>query len=338
MKHFENYNLRKHNTFAVDCFVKHFVCIENEDELHDLARSSLYNENKRLILGAGSNILFKSDFNGLVIIVGMDDILISSETEEYIFVTAGAGAKWHNLVEFALSNKAYGLENLALIPGTVGAAPVQNIGAYGAEQKDFFYELKGYNLETNKFEILNYDDCYFGYRNSVFKNELRDKFIVTSVTYKLNKTPALDYSYKDLQNEFTRNNNASPTPEDVFNAVCKVRQQKLPDYEILGNAGSFFKNPVVSKSKLDSLLAEYPDMVNYKLSETEYKLSAGWLIERSGWKGKIFGNAGVYDRHALILVNLNNASGEEIYELSELIIIDVQSKFDVILEREVIII
>lgn len=329
----ENHSLKNFNTFGVNSKSKYFVEIKSEDDLIKLFKTDVYSNNKRLILGGGSNILLKSDFSGLVIYINIKGKNYQNQGD-YVLASIKAGEIWHDTVLECTKNGYHGLENLALIPGKVGAAPVQNIGAYGVEQVEFVESVKGISLIDFGFRTLSPKECKFSYRDSIFKNELKDKFIITEVVYKLDKEFKKNFSYKDLSDRFA--NIENPDPMDVVKAVCEIRNSKLPDPEKIGNSGSFFKNPVIQKKLYDDIRREYPQFKGYNIG-TGIKVSAGWLIEMCGLKGVKLPNtdAGIYDKHSLILVNNGNATGKEIYLLSEVIIKSVWKKFGITLEREV---
>ena len=334
----QNISLKTYNTFNVDSIAKHFVALSVESEVIDIVGSDIFKQNRFLVLGHGSNILFIDDFNGLVIRNEIKGNKIVSEDDNHILIEVGAGENWHNFVSDNLASGFYGLENLALIPGTVGSAAIQNIGAYGIEQKDFLDSVYGFNIETKKYQRLTNTECEYGYRSSIFKSELKDKFIITSIRYKLNKIAVLNYNYKDITEHLNQYSITYPTPKDIFDAVVYIRTHKLPDWHLIGNAGSFFKNPVVPKSKSVVLKEEYPEMPVYHFSDESDKISAAWIIQKAGWKGHIEGSCGVYEHHSLILVNLGNATGKEIYDLSQKIQANILAKFDIQLEPEVLII
>ena len=334
MKIIQNKPLKNYNTFGIDAKAKYFAVITMESHLQELVNDPVYKENEKLILGGGSNVLFTGDYPGLVIYMDIRGMRMERVSSGEVIMEAGAGENWHEFVEICMKNKYYGLENLALIPGKVGAAPVQNIGAYGAEQKDFFIKLKGFDLETGEFREMMPSDCRFGYRDSVFKNELKGKFIITSVQYRLLKEERLNLTYKELEQEVTKFVVVEPTPQYVFDTVVRIRRQKLPDPEETGNAGSFFKNPLVSNDKFTELREKFPQIPGFP-SPAGMKIPAGWLIQQCGWKGQSRGNAGVSDKHALILINKGNASGDEILDLADDIRASVNDKFGITLENEV---
>lgn len=331
----ENINLKNYNTFGINVKAKYSCILRNQKDLTDLTKSSIFKENKRLIIGGGSNLLFLNDFDGLVIFPEFRGMRITRNDDDSIVIEVGSGENWHNFVQLMVYNNYSGLENLALIPGKVGAAPVQNIGAYGIEQKDYFHSLNYFNLIDLKTAKLSSKQCRFGYRDSIFKNELKDQFIILNVSYKLIKRSKLNLTYKALLDELNKTDNKSITPQTVFQTVCKIRNEKLPSPDIIGNAGSFFKNPIIKSSIYDDLVNRYPDLPKYPIDSDNVKTSAAWLIEQCGWKGKRIGDAGVYDKHSLILVNYGNATGLELFDLSQEIIRTVNSKFGITLEREV---
>ncbi len=335
MKILHNINLKEYNTFAINVISKYFVEINNEDEIQLLIESDVFKNNKHYVISGGSNVLFLKDYDGLIIKINIKSIKITEETEDYVIISAGAGENWHNFVEFCVDNNYYGLENLAYIPGCVGSAPVQNIGAYNVEQKDYFHCLKGYNLITDTFNTLEKNHCMFDYRDSVFKNQLKNKFIITNVSYKLSKIFNPELNYKELKAIFY--NKEKFCSRNVFDAIVQIRKAKLPDPKILGNAGSFFKNPIISKEKYDEIHCQFPEITGFEFIG-KIKLSAGLLIDLCGLKGikySMNSDARVYEKHALILVNYNNASGNDIYNLSTEIINKIYTKFGVELQREV---
>jgi UDP-N-acetylmuramate dehydrogenase len=327
-----NVNLQHYNTFGLKVNAAYFAEFENIAEL----KAQLNNNTKELlVLGGGSNVLFTKNFNGLVLINKLHGIEVETETEEHVYLKAAAGETWHQFVLNAIEKNLGGIENLSLIPGSVGAAPMQNIGAYGVEVKDVFHSLEALNIKTLELETFNREQCEFGYRESVFKRKLKGKYIITSVTLKLSKKADLNTTYGAIEQELNKASIPNPTLKDVSDAVIRIRQSKLPDPQKIGNAGSFFKNPVISKQHFLELQKEFPTLANYPISETEVKLAAGWLIDNAGWKGKTFGNYGVHKNQALVLVNYGGAMGSEIYALSEKIIEEIKSIYGITLEREV---
>lgn len=331
----EDQSLKHFNTFHIEARAKYFAPIKTVEEFKTLKSTGIYLREKKLILGGGSNILFTQDFDGLVIKNSLSGIDVIKEDDKHIWLKIGSGENWHELVLTCLKNKWYGLENLSLIPGTAGAAPVQNIGAYGVEIKDFFESLSAIDLSSGDEMTFAAGDCDFGYRKSIFKTRYRNKLFITEVLLRLNKTPKVNISYGALRNYFANKGTNEISPEAVSEAVIAVRKSKLPDPETIGNGGSFFKNPVVPKSFLSTLQNHFPDVPFFPENETEVKLPAAWLIERCNWKGKRLGSAGVHHLQALVLVNLGNASGMEIANLSREIQNSVFEKFQIRLEPEV---
>ena len=288
-----------------------------------------------LILGGGSNILFTKDFDGLVILNNIKGKEIISQNQQSIFLKIGAGENWHELVMYCVDNGWGGIENLSLIPGNTGTAPMQNIGAYGVEIKETFLELEALEISSGKIVKFNNSDCEFGYRESVFKNKMKNQYIILNITLELKKNPVLNINYGDVKAILESQNIKNPAIKEVSNAIIRIRQSKLPDPKKIGNSGSFFKNPLVSLNQLELIRKNYPNVVNYEINENEFKIAAGWLIERAGWKGKKFNNYGVHEKQALVLVNYGLANGMEIFDLSEKIILDIKDKFGITLEREV---
>lgn len=331
----QNISLKPYNTFGIDASASHFAIFKHVEELHAIFSQESLKSMPLLILGGGSNILFTQNFHGLVLKNELHGINIINETEESVFVQSAAGEVWHDFVLFAIQNNLGGIENLSLIPGSVGAAPMQNIGAYGVEIKDVFHQLDAFEIATGKIRTFSLQECAFGYRESVFKRALKNQFIITSVTFKLNKSPKLNTTYGAINDELQKMGVSDPTIRDVSNAVIAIRQSKLPNPAELGNAGSFFKNPVVPKMLFDELKKNHPTIPSYPADEHHVKLAAGWLIEQAGWKGKTQGNCGVHKNQALVLVNYGSASGSEIYALSEAVLQSVKKQFGVTLEREV---
>lgn len=328
----ENISLKNYNTFGIDVKAKQFVEVTTLNDLIDV----LTIHKDFFILGGGSNLLLTKDIEKLVIYINLKGIEILSVSGGDIFVKACAGENWHDFVLWCLEQDFGGIENMSLIPGNVGTSPIQNIGAYGVELKDTMYELEALELETNTLKTFSNIDCQFDYRNSVFKNELKGKYIITSVIFKLTKNRhKLNSSYGAIHSELEKNNIESPTIKDISNAVIAIRQSKLPDPKELGNSGSFFKNPVILKRQFRELQQKYPDIPHFIISETEVKIPAGWLVEQCGFKGKRFGDAGVHKKQALVLVNYGNATGQEILELSKQIQKVVLKKFGILLEAEV---
>lgn len=331
----EHYSLKKQNTFGIESSARYYVQVHSVEELKEILSDSKFKNLSKLILGGGSNILFTKNFEGLVIQNQLSGIELINEDQNNYFVKAAAGVVWHTFVQYCIEKNYAGLENLSLIPGCVGAAPMQNIGAYGVEMKDCFYSLEALNMQSLEVEIFNKEQCKFGYRESVFKNELKGKYIILSVTFQLNKKPNFQTQYGAIAKELEMMGVQDLSIAAISQAVINIRRSKLPDPSELGNAGSFFKNPEIDAQTYQHLLKSYPEIVAYSLENGNFKLAAGWLIEKAGWKGKRVNNCGVHTLQALVLVNYSNASGEEIYSLSEAIINDVFNKFGVHLQREV---
>ncbi len=341
----ENISLKSLNTFGIDVSAKYFAQFNSVNELHELLefnrRPTINEKRSTLILGGGSNILFTKDFDGLVLkneIVGIKEI---KEDEHHVYVQVGAGVNWHHFVLHCISNGWAGIENLSLIPGNVGASPMQNIGAYGVEIKDVFYSLEAFHIREKKMINFSLNDCAFGYRDSVFKRKFKNEFVITDVTYRLNRIPTFNTSYGAIEQELEKMGVKELSIQAISQAVINIRSSKLPDPAVIGNAGSFFKNPEIQNSKFKSLKERFPDIVGYDLPNGNTKLAAGWLIEQCGpengasWKGYRKGDAGCHERQALVLVNYGNAKGSEIYNLSEDILQSIKEKFGVGLEREV---
>ncbi|MGY3213466.1 UDP-N-acetylmuramate dehydrogenase [Mucilaginibacter sp. HD30] len=330
----ENVSLKNFNTFGVDVNARFFVELNHEDDLVELFMDPQWQQTERLIIGGGSNMLLINNFDGLVIRLNIRGIEHRINHNE-VFVEAGAGEVWNDLVNYCVKHEFAGMENLSLIPGSVGASPIQNIGAYGVELKDVFESCKAFEIATGKFKIFTKADCKFDYRESVFKDELKGQFIITSVKFHLSLIPSLNVKYGAIEQELLHRGITHPTIKDVSQVVSHIRVAKLPDPSTIGNAGSFFKNPVVSGDEFAPILARHPDVVNYPAGNGLIKLAAGWLIEQCGWKGKVVGNTGTWKNQALVLVNHGGATGQEVYNFSSQIIDSVYTKFGVTLQREV---
>ena len=328
----ENYSLKSLNSFGINVSAQYFTSFSNINDLKEILEKS---SEKKLILGGGSNILFTQNFNGLVLKNDIGGIKIIKEDDEYVFIKAGAGVGWHEFVLYCIQNNFAGAENLSLIPGSVGASPMQNIGAYGVELKDIFYELEALHINEKKIVVFTTKECEFGYRESIFKNKLKDQFIITSVIFRLNKYPIFNTSYGAIETELEKMGVKSISIKAISDAVISIRQSKLPDPKTIGNAGSFFKNPTVSNLQFNLLKKDFPLIIGYPVGDSETKLAAGWLIEKCGWKGFRKGDAGCHNKQALVLVNYGNATGEEILLLSKEIIDSVKLMFNVNLQIEV---
>lgn len=329
------YPLKTLNTFNIKVDAKYFMEVASPADIRQGVDFAKTQNIPLLVLGGGSNLLFTKNFDGLVMKVNVNGVKIVREDEDFVFVKVGAGEIWDDFVAYCVENNMAGLENLSLIPGNVGASPVQNIGAYGVEMKDLFESLEYFEFETGKTINFTNSECQFGYRNSIFKKKKKGKGLVLSVTFKLRKIPEFKTAYGAIREELTRLGVDKPTLKAMRNAVINIRNSKLPDPEEIGNAGSFFKNPTVPAEIHNLLAGEHPGLVSYPQAKNAYKLAAGWLIDQCGWKGYRKGDAGVHENQALVLVNYNNATGREIYELSQNIKESVMNTFHVELEREV---
>lgn len=336
MEILENYSLKGFNTFGVEAKAKFFAEVSSFQELKKALLFRRQHELKLLFIGGGSNMLFVDDFDGIVIKLNLKGIEMVKEDDQNVWIKALASENWHEFVLFTIDQNFGGLENLSLIPGNVGTAPIQNIGAYGVEVKDTITEVEALEIDSgNEYYFIN-EACKFRYRESIFKNEARGQFALVSVTFKLSKNNhVLHTSYGAIQAELDQAGIDNPTIKDVSDTVIKIRQSKLPDPKDIGNSGSFFKNPYVDTETFEKIKLTYPDVVAYPNTDGSVKLAAGWLIEKAGWKGKRIGDAGVHEKQALVLVNHGNATGREIYDLSESIIKDIYEKFGVKIEREV---
>lgn len=329
----ENISLKTYNTFGLSIMAKHFATFSSVAELSELL---LYPIGKRLILGGGSNILFTQNFDGIVLKNELKGIELVREDAEHYYVKAAAGEAWHSFVQYCITNNYAGVENLSLIPGNVGASPMQNIGAYGVEIKDVFYELEAYHIHDKKIITFSLTDCAFGYRESVFKRKYKDEFVLLNVTYKLNKRPNFNTSYGAIHQELENMGVQDVSIQAISQAVINIRSSKLPNPKEIGNAGSFFKNPTISVEQLHQLQKEFSTIPNYATNNSlAYKIAAGWLIEQCGWKGFRKDDAGCHAKQALVLVNYGHATGKEIFDLSEDILQSVKAKFNIQLEREV---
>ena len=334
MKIQENISLKPYNTFGIDAVARFFVSIKSVDQLKKVLAMPKYES--PFILGGGSNMLLKDNIDKLVIHIDLKGIEVVSETDETILLKSMAGENWHEFVLHCIKNNYGGLENMSLIPGNVGTSPIQNIGAYGVELKDTFIECSALEIATGNIVNFTKEECNFGYRSSIFKTSRKGEFIITDVTFRLSKiNHILRTSYGDIQNQLESNNIKQPSIKDVSDAVITIRQSKLPDPKVLGNSGSFFKNPIVSKAIFEAFNTKFPDAPFYNVSESEYKIPAGWLIEQAGFKGKRFEDAGVHKNQALVLVNYGNAKGDEIWQLALKIQAKVLADFGIEITPEV---
>lgn len=331
----ERVSLKPFNTFGIEARAEYFIEVTSANEVMDVLKTEIAQTVPLLVLGGGSNILFTRDFNGLVILNRIRGIELTGEKGEDAYVKAGSGEAWHELVLWCVENNLGGIENLSLIPGCVGAGPIQNIGAYGTELKNVFHELEAIHVKTGESRRFSNEECQFGYRESVFKNVLKGQYIITSVILHLSRNPVVNTTYGSIESELKKQQIHQPTIKDISNAVIRIRKSKLPDPSVLGNAGSFFKNPEIPSEKFTALQKAFPGLVAYPSTKGMMKLSAGWMIEQCGWKGKRIGNTGAHKDQALVLVNYGNASGSEIYNLASEIKKSVKDKFDVEMEMEV---
>ncbi len=330
----ENISLNTYNSFGCKAIAKHFCIIKRKDEIDDAISWCKHQQKSFLILGSGTNLLFTKDFEGLVVKMELKGIELVKESATEVIINVSAGENWHLLVKYCVQKAWGGIENLSLIPGTVGAAPIQNIGAYGVEAKDIITQITAYDTQKQEWVIIQNTDCQFGYRNSLFKQE-KNRYVISEVQFCLQKQPKLHTDYGTIREVLHKKQIKQASIQDVSDAIIEIRTEKLPDPSKLGNAGSFFKNPTVPLDIYDRLKALYPSMVAYPISDTAYKLAAGWLIEQAGWKGKRNGDVGCYEKQALVIVNYKNATGTDIYNFSQEIIDSVQNIFNIQLEREV---
>ncbi|WP_264532684.1 MULTISPECIES: UDP-N-acetylmuramate dehydrogenase [Flavobacterium] len=329
-----NFSLKNYNTFGIEAKAKQFIAVHSLEELKTVLIENP--TEKKFILGGGSNMLLTQDIDALVIHIDLKGKKIIKENDDFVWVESQAGENWHEFVLWTIDQNFGGLENMSLIPGNVGTTPVQNIGAYGAEIKDRFVSCQAMAIANQEMRTFQNEECHFGYRESIFKNEVKDQYIITSVIFKLTKrNHTINTSYGDILGELKKNNIQNPSLKDVSNAVIAIRQSKLPDPKELGNSGSFFKNPIVPKSDFEKIHQQFPEMKYYEVSDTEIKVPAGWLIEQAGFKGKRFGDAGVHKNQALVLVNYGNATGQEILAVSKNIQDTVFKTFGIRIEAEV---
>lgn len=333
----QNISLKQFNTFGIEAKAKLFADFSSLEKLQEILfyTQQLMPNSFKLILGGGSNLLFTKDVDGLVLKNEIGGIETVKEDDEFVYLRAGAGVVWHNFVQHCVEQNLGGAENLSLIPGNVGASPMQNIGAYGVEIKDVFEELEAYHINDKAVVKFSKEECAFGYRESVFKRQYKNQFIILNVTYKLRRQPLFNTSYGAINQELEKMGVKELSVKDISQAVINIRTSKLPDPKQIGNAGSFFKNPTVNKEKYDELRSSFPGIVAYANADGSMKLAAGWMIEQCGWKGYRKGDAGCHAKQALVLVNYGAATGKEIFDLSTEILQSVQAKFGVELEREV---
>ena len=322
------------NTFGIAATARAYLRVSSSADLQAVRANTALSTLPRLVLGGGSNLVLSGDFDGLVLHLANQGKSIVSEDDTHIIVSAQAGENWHEFVQWTLVQNLPGLENLSLIPGSVGAAPIQNIGAYGSELKDFFHSLTYFDFSTGEISVIDREACRFAYRDSIFKQELRDRVVILDVSFALPKQWQPNLSYTELAHELTASGVVTPIARDISEAVIAIRCRKLPDPSVIGNAGSFFKNPVVSNANHTTLLEKYPQLVSYVQPDGSFKLSAGWMIDQCGWKGKSLGAAGVHEKQALVLINRGGASGADVLKLAQAIQDDVQQHFGVKLEIE----
>ena len=328
---FKNYSLKNYNSFRVNHKANFFLKIENNKSLINFLSDKKFKNEQKLIIGGGSNILFTKDYEGVILYSCIKGIHILEENDNHIKVKVGSGENWDDFVKFCVSKNWYGIENLSLIPGSVGAVPIQNIGAYGVEVKDYIYDVNGIDLKNNTKKTYSNKSCDFEYRDSIFKRELKNNFFVTEVTFILNKNKKFTLDYSELKNI----NSQNLTIQNVRDKIIEIRNSKLPNPKLLANAGSFFKNPVINIKIAKKIKEKYNDFKYYQINESMVKISAAWLIEKSGWKGHKEKNIGVYNKHALVLVNYSSENGKDIKMLSKKIKESVLEKFNVTLEKEV---
>jgi UDP-N-acetylmuramate dehydrogenase len=334
MEILNNFSLKNYNTFGIEAKAQQFVAVHSVSELKSILEQN--KSNKKFILGGGSNMLLTKDIEALVIHIDLKGKRILKEDDDFVWIEGQAGENWHEFVLWNIDQNFGGLENMSLIPGNVGTTPVQNIGAYGTEMKDTFVSCEAINIENQETKTFTKEECNFGYRESIFKHEVKDQYVITSVVFKLTKrNHKINTSYGDITAELVKNNIATPGLKDVSNAVIAIRKSKLPDPAELGNSGSFFKNPILLKTNFEKIHQKFPEMRFFDISETEVKVPAGWLIEQAGLKGKRFGDAGIHKNQALVLVNYGNATGQEILNVSKTVQDTVFSTFGIHIEAEV---
>lgn len=321
------------NTFNIQGQTKYLVNVHNETQLISAIAFAHQQQIPYIILGGGSNVLMTQNNEGLIIHIAIMGITKIDETDEYIYLKIGAGENWHEFVQYCLANNYYGIENLSLIPGTVGAAPIQNIGAYGVELKDVFHELEAVDSATGKMISFNRDACEFSYRNSIFKKMI-DHFIVCNVTLRLNKQSHMVLTDNSVKNELSQLSIQQPNPKQLSDIICNIRKRKLPYDKNIGNAGSFFMNPMIAESQFIEIKTQYSDAVGFSVGNGQVKIAAGWMIDKCGWRGFREGDAGIYEHNALVLVNYGQATGEQILMLAEKVNQSVSNRFDVSLQIE----
>ena len=330
----QDFPLRDLNTFHMDVSAKVYMTVNSIEDLERVFRHAALAHMPRLVIGGGSNLLLTRHVDKLVLHMQMKGICREGEDDDYVYLRAAAGERWQDMVDWSLANGLGGLENLAGIPGTIGAAPVQNIGAYGAELKDSFFSLRAFDFTSGKLVEMNRKDCRFAYRDSIFKHEMKERLVIVDVTFALPKRWKPNIAYGDVARELEKSGISRPSPADIGGVIVKIRQSKLPDPAVLGNAGSFFKNPTVTAEEMASLKRLHPDIPAYEQTGGHYRIAAGWLIDRCGWKGRRIGDAGVCATQALVLVNHGRATGAEMVQLADAIERDVMTRFGIRLEPE----
>ena len=335
MKDIRNYSLLGHNTFGIDACCRRFVEYASVEEAQQIVASLGETDEPLLLLGGGSNLLLTQDYPGTVLHSAILGVRVVAEEGDKVFLECGSGEVFDDVVAYAVKHGYHGAENLSLIPGEVGASAVQNIGAYGAEAKDIIYKVEAVEIATGRVVVFDNADCEYSYRQSKFKHEWKDKYLVTHVIYRLQKTFRPDLDYGNIRSALEAKRIAEPTAQQLRDVIIEIREAKLPDPKVLGNAGSFFMNPIVEKAKYEELAALYPGMPHYTIDDSHEKIPAGWMIDQCGWKGKSLGRAGVHDKQALVLVNRGGATGEEIVKLCETIQKDVKQKFGIEIHPEV---
>ena len=331
----KNVDLSPHNTLSISARASSYLSVISIEQLQNYCKEGGHDISSIFVLGGGSNVLFADDFDGLVLHINIRGKEVIKEDNEHVWLKIGAGENWHQLVLHCVEQGWGGIENLSLIPGTVGAAPIQNIGAYGVELEEVFESLSAIHLKNGELKTFNKEDCQFGYRDSIFKRELKGKYVVANVTLKLTKNHTVNTSYGAIQQKLDEKGIDDPGIKDISDIVIEVRNSKLPNPDDLGNAGSFFKNPIVSRQKYEQLKKGHENIPGYELNEIEVKVPAGWLIEQAGWKGKVVGNAGTYKQQALVIVNHGGATGNEILDLAKEIQLSVDEEFGIELVPEV---
>jgi UDP-N-acetylmuramate dehydrogenase len=330
-----NFSLRNYNTFGLEATARHFVEVKSEEDLSEILLSPAWKQTAKFVLGGGSNVLLTKDVDALVIHPHITGIEKVKETESLVWIKAGAGEIWHDLVMYCVAANYGGIENLSLIPGTVGAAPMQNIGAYGAEIKDVLESVEAIHRTSGEKRIFSNEECQFGYRESIFKTSLKNQYVIIGATFVLSKKSVVNVGYGDVQKTLLDMGVGEPSIHDVSEAIIRIRKSKLPDPAVIGNAGSFFKNPEILEEKYHLLKAQYPGVPGYPLGNGKVKVPAGWLIEQAGWKGYRDGAIGVHEKQALVLVNYGGGTGNEIKLLAEKIQISIEAKFGIRLNTEV---